>query len=128
MIDDSIHNNEISGWFGYKGVTTMQVPAIKEPFKKLFNKIKPKRVLEIETSSGGLTLLLRDILDDLGLDKCDLRTYDTNPDHDRSVLLNSNLNYDFRLKNIFNTSYSDLCDINGQEAIDYITEDGPIIV
>lgn len=118
----------ISGWFGYKGVTTMQIPAINVPFKELFNTIKPHRVLEIGTSSGGLTLMLRDILDDLGLTDCDFRSYDTNPDHDRTILLNSNLNYDFRLKNLFNQPYSDLCDVNGQEVIDYIAEEGPIIV
>ena len=119
---------DISGWFGYKGATTMQIPAIKEPFRELFNTIKPRRVLEIGTSSGGLTLILRDILDDIGLKECDLRTYDVNPDHDRTILLNSNLNYDFRLKNLFNQPYSDLCDINGQEVIEYIAKDGPIVV
>tara|TARA_R110001592_G_scaffold122675_1_gene329663 strand:- start:518 stop:1153 length:636 start_codon:yes stop_codon:yes gene_type:complete len=128
MIVEEINNNDISGWFGYKGVTTMQVPAINVPFKKLFNTIKPKRVLEIGTSSGGLTLMLRDILDDLELTECDFRTYDTNPDHDRTILFNSNLNYDFRLKNLFNQPYSDLCEKNGQEVIDYINEDGPIVI
>lgn len=119
---------EINGWFGYKGATTMQLPAIEVPFKKLFNTIKPHRVLEIGTSCGGLTLMLRDILDNLGLTECDLRTYDVNPDHDRTILFNSNLNYDFRLKNLFNQPYSDLCEVNGQEVIDYINEDGPIII
>lgn len=121
-------NKEISGWFGYKGATTMQLPGIEIPFKKLFNTINPHRVLEIGTSCGGLTLMLRDILDNLGLTECDLRTYDVNPDHDRTILFNSNLNYDFRLKNLFNQPYSDLCDVNGQEVIDYIAEEGPIIV
>ena len=128
MIEKDNKIPEIKGWFGYKGVTTMQLPDIHTPFKELFNTIKPQRVLEIGTSSGGLTLMLRDILDDLGLTDCDLRSYDTNPDHDRTILFNSNLNYDFRLKNLFNQPYSDLCDINGQEVIDYIAEEGPIIV
>jgi predicted O-methyltransferase YrrM len=121
-------SNKIHGWFNYHGVAVMQHPSIKEPFKELFQTIQPRRVLEIGTSYGGFTLLLRHILDEIGLGECDLRTYDISPDHDRTILLNSNLNYDLRIRELFNHTYSDLNDTHGQEVIDYISQDGPTIV
>ena len=68
----------ITGFFIYRNLTTMQHTSIEEKFTKLITEIKPVKVLEIGTSSGGLTLLLRDILDNNGLESTRLVSYDVN--------------------------------------------------
>ena len=68
--------SNISGWYPYKGTTTLQHANIATPLKALFNAVKPSQVLEIGTSYGGLTLLIRDLLDEVGLEQSDFRSYD----------------------------------------------------
>ena len=113
----------ITGYFVYKGLTIMQHNDITLQFEKLILEIKPKRILEIGTSSGGLTLLLRDLLDNNGFENTELRTYDIN---DPQYLYQHNKNIDIRVKNIFNHQYDEL--IEKEEIIDFITQDGPTIV
>jgi cephalosporin hydroxylase len=123
--------NEVRGWFNYEGITTMQHSDVLKPLEILINDIQPKRLLEIGTASGGLTLILRDILDKLQFNECTLRTYDINPDFDRCILqdnIANGKNIDFRLKNLFNHPYSDLDPANEQEVKDYIKTEGPTIV
>ena len=62
----------INPYFKYKGFLISQHPDIKRYFKKLFDEVKPNRVLEIGTLYGGLTLILRELFDGR------LRTYDIN--------------------------------------------------
>jgi cephalosporin hydroxylase len=113
----------ITGYFVYKGLTIMQHKDITLQFEKLILEIKPKRILEIGTSSGGLTLLLRDLLDNNGFENTELRKYDIN---DPQYLYQHNKNIDIRVKNIFNHQYDEL--IEKEEIIDFITQDGPTIV
>jgi len=122
---------DITGFFGYKNITTMQHNKVFEPLKLLFSQIKPNQILELGTASGGLTLILRDILDELQFSECLLRTYDINPDRD-TIILEENIqngkNIDCRVKNIFNQQYSDLDSNYEQEIKDYINAAGPTIV
>jgi hypothetical protein len=113
----------ITGYFVYKGLTIMQHKDITLQFEKLILEIKPKRILEIGTSSGGLTLLLRDLLDNNGFENTELRTYDIN---DPQYLYQHNKNIDIRVKNIFNHQYDEL--MEKEEIIDFIIQDGPTIV
>jgi hypothetical protein len=101
----------------------MQHKDITLQFEKLILEIKPKRILEIGTSSGGLTLLLRDLLDNNGFENTELRTYDIN---DPQYLYQHNKNIDIRVKNIFNHQYDEL--MEKEEIINFITQDGPTIV
>ena len=55
---------DVTGWYPYKGTTTLQHEDIATHLKVLFKTIKPSQVLEIGTSYGGLTLLVRDLLDE----------------------------------------------------------------
>jgi cephalosporin hydroxylase len=66
----------ISGHFIYNNLSISQHQNVIEPFSNMISKIKPERVLEIGTSQGGLTLMIRDILDQYGLYQTDLTTYD----------------------------------------------------
>jgi cephalosporin hydroxylase len=116
----------ISGHFVYKGLTIMQHPNIESTFENLLSELKPSKVLEIGTSSGGLTLMIRDILDRIGLESTKLVTYDVyDPQYLRHHVENG-AKIDIRVENKFNHQYSDL--ENGQEIIDFISSEGTTLV
>tara|TARA_R110000744_G_scaffold264005_1_gene378255 strand:- start:122 stop:727 length:606 start_codon:yes stop_codon:yes gene_type:complete len=116
----------ITGFFNYRNLTTMQHTLIKEKFLKLLTELKPVKIIEIGTSSGGLTLLLRDILDGNGLEKTRLISYDVNePSHLRHYV-NEGSKIELRIENIFNNQYDKL--ENGQEVIDIITSKGTTLI
>jgi cephalosporin hydroxylase len=120
--------SDISGWYPYKGTTTLQHTTIATPLKSLFETIKPAQVLEIGTSYGGLTLLVRDLLDEIGLTDCDFRSYDvmeTNRFHLEEAIKNG-AKVDFRIKNVFNHQYDALVEVD--EMKDYIQQTGPTII
>jgi len=119
----------ISGHFTYHETTIMQHREIGNAFKKLFLETQPTRILEIGTSSGGLTLLLQDLLDELNLQNTEILTYDINPDHSTYWLrerINNGANINFQIKNIFNQAYDAL--INENEPREFIQKMGVTIV
>ena len=121
--------NRITGWFSYEDNICQQHPQIWDKLKILFDDSKPAQVLEVGTSHGGLTLLIRDLLDDINLPLTPLRSYDINPNHNRNKLLQKieeGINIDFRLKNIFNQPYSELAEV--EEVEDYIQRPGTTVV
>lgn len=69
---------QISGFTVYKGIMLQQHEDYQIPFTKLLESTKPKRILEIGTGAGGLTLFLRDKLNELGLKETFLKSYDVN--------------------------------------------------
>jgi len=101
---------EVRGHYVYKNLTISQHTSVPKSFEILIKKIKPKQVLEIGTSFGGLTLLIRDLLDKNGLTETKLITYDV---YD-PVYLRENVskgsNIDIRVKNVFNHQYNELID------------------
>ena len=120
--------NTITGWHPYKGTTTLQHEDIATHLKVLFKTIKPSQVLEIGTSYGGLTLLVRDLLDEVGLTECDFRSYDvmeTNRFHLEEAI-NNGAKIDFRIKNVFNHQYDALTEVD--EIKNYIKQSGPTII
>lgn len=119
----------ITGWHPYKGATTHQHQDILEKLRSLFNEIRPVQVLEIGTANGGLTTLIRDVLNELGLNNTSLRTYDINPNHSRYEMnkrIEEGDNIDFRLKNIFNHPYDALVEVD--EVSEYIQREGATVV
>jgi hypothetical protein len=75
-------------------------------FDKLIKQIKPKRILEIGTADGGLTLMLKDLLNDNGLNNSIIRTYDI---LEQTNLKNKNVDgIEIITKSPFNYPYSDL--------------------
>lgn len=118
----------ITGWHAYKGTTILQHSDISEKLKNLFTEIKPARVLEIGTSYGGLTLLVRDLLDEVELVNSDFRSYDvmeTNRYHLEEAI-NNGAKIDLRIKNVFNHQYDDLIEVD--EIQSYIQQPGTTIV
>lgn len=118
--------SDIKGNFSYKGLTIMQHPDVEMVFETLLVDLRPKKVLEIGTSSGGLSLLIRDILDEVGLSDTSVVTYDiVDPRYLRYHVENGS-KIDIKVKNIFNHQYSNL--ENGQEVIDYMISEGTTLV
>lgn len=117
---------EITGFFSYKGLTIMQHESIKEKFTNLINKIKPSKVLEIGTASGGLTLLIRDILDSNGFQGTKLLTYDVyDPNYLRYHVENGS-KIDIRVETIFDNRYEEF--ENATEAINFVESEGVTLV
>lgn len=120
--------NTITGWHSYKGTTILQHEDITIHLKTLFQKIKPSQVLEIGTSYGGLTLLIRDLLDETGLIESDFRSYDvmeTNRFHLEEAIKNGS-KIDFKIKNVFNHMYDELLEV--EEIQSFIQRSGPTII
>lgn len=119
---------EIKGWFSYKGITTLQHENIEAPFRKLFEETRPSQLLEIGTSYGGLTVFLRDLLDDVGLEHSILRSYDI-LDMDRSFLydsVNNKSRMEIYSKNLFDNMYFNLYEV--EEATEFIQRNGVTVV
>ena len=97
---------EICGHFVYKHLAISQVPNIQTFFEYVLTKIEPKRILEIGTFAGGLTLMLRDILDKLNLAEATITTYDI---HDQSLLkaVIENSKIEVKTENLFCNNYKE---------------------
>lgn len=119
---------DIKGWHSYKETTTLQCDEVDDRFRNLFSTINPSQVLEIGTSYGGLTLLIRDLLDEVGLTNSDFRSYDI-METNRFWLedaISKGAKIDLRIKNIFNNMYSDLAE--EEEIRSFIQQPGPTVV
>jgi len=98
-------NPDIIGATSYSGLTAMQVDNFKDVFEKFLKDIRPARILEIGTSSGGLTMALNDIMMSLEI-PYDIRTYDVNDQLWFWRLENDGI--DVRIENLFTPDYLNL--------------------
>jgi len=106
--------------FPYKKFRTLQHDKIEDALIKLFTSIYPRRVIEIGTAEGGLTLLIRSILDKIGLKDSQLTTYDILYEVELAYFIKMNdLNISYKIADIF-----DKLDELGK----LIQEDGPTVV
>jgi hypothetical protein len=96
----------VKGHFIYENLIISQHESVGSVFDKLIKQIKPKRILEIGTADGGLTLMLKDLLNDNGLNNSVIRTYDI---LEQTNLKNKNVDgIEIITKSPFNYPYSDL--------------------
>jgi len=114
----------VKGHFVYKDLIISQHPNVGLPFNKLISEVNPKRILEIGTANGGLTLLLRDLLNSNGLFDSTIRTYDI---LEQTNLKSKNVDgIEILTKSPFNYQYDGL---NDPESIKkYIQQEGLTIV
>lgn len=68
----------VTGFTTYKGMMLQQHEDYQIHFTNLLETLKPKRILEIGTGAGGLTLFLRYKLNELGLNDTIIKTFDIN--------------------------------------------------
>jgi hypothetical protein len=112
----------------YKGLSIEQNPNIIDVFNTLISEYKPSRILEIGTFHGGLTFIVRDLLDLNNLHNSDVLTYDVNlPSFVTQVLDDKKIT--IKVKNLFSDTYLDFKSIDSrQELFDFINQDGRTIV
>jgi len=129
--DDYFNSNLSNGnitHLTYKNLSVEQNPNIIYSFNKLINYLKPRRVLEIGTFAGGLTLLIRDILDYNELYNSDVITYDVvTPNY----LINqiSEIKIISKTKNLFSDNYEDFQDETSKnEIFNLIQKEGVTLV
>lgn len=118
----------VEGGFAYGHLFISQHRDSPKIFREFLEIARPSRILEIGTFHGGLTLLLRDILDEIGLVNSIIRTYDI---HEQEFLkpLVVDRKVEVFTKNLFNNTYSDWYNESSkQEIYDYINEDDITIV
>lgn len=118
----------VNGGFAYGHLFISQHKDVEKVFSLYLNELRPSRILEIGTFHGGLTLMLRDIMDNIGLSNNPIVTYDVNNQEflrplvfDRNVIIYT--------KNLFNDSYSDFVNDNSRNEIEsFISQDGVTLV
>ena len=125
MTEDKLFTGK--GSFVYGSLTISQHPNIQTILTKLLQNVEPMQILEIGTMHGGLTLLIRNILDSLGLTNTLLKTYDI---HEQKFLKPLNIpNIDIITKNMFSHDYRNFAsETTKQELQDYINRHGTTIV
>jgi cephalosporin hydroxylase len=114
----------IEGGFAYGYLFMSQHPDTPKVFKEFLSQTKPARILEIGTFHGGLTLCLRDIMDELGLQNNPILTYDI---HDQEFLkpLVKDRNVDVRTKNLFDYDNNTFINEEAKYEIEsFIQQDG----
>lgn len=118
----------VAGGYAYGYLFISQNTFAEEMFTKLLNQIRPSRILEIGTFHGGLTLMLRDIMDKLQLENSPIWTYDINDQEFLKPLVN-NRNIKVITKNLFNETYSNFINDNAKEEIEsFVQQDGISLV
>lgn len=118
----------VEGGFAYGYLFISQHRDSPKVFSELLELVRPARILEIGTFHGGLTLLLRDILDEIGLVDNIIRTYDI---HEQEFLkpLVIDRKVEVVTKNLFNNDYSDWNTDDDKNEIDsLIRQDGVSLV
>lgn len=118
----------VKGWFTYRDTTIHQHDDVGSVFRQLIRAVRPAQILEIGTSSGGLTLLVRDLLDEEGLATSVLRSYDI-LDCDRPALFDAILSgarIEFAVKNLFSHAYDEL--VEDEEVRELIQRPGTTMV
>ena len=122
--------DKVIGFHAYKHATILQHNDIQSKLRNLFSQKTPSQVLEIGTAAGGLSLMIRDILDENGLVNSQFRTYDVydikRPE--LTSIIEAGAIVDLRIKNVFNHAYSDLLDECVEEIQSFIQQEGTTIV
>lgn len=118
----------VEGGFTYGYLFMSQHRDAPKVFKEFLSVVRPSRILEIGTFHGGLTLLLRDILDELNLQDSTIRTYDINEQEFLKPLVKER-NVEVYTQNLFNNDYTDWVDkVAKEEVYSFINYPGTTII
>jgi hypothetical protein len=118
----------VNGGFAYGYLFMSQHENTPQVFLELLEIIRPSRILEIGTFHGGLTLMLRDTLDSLGLSGSVIRTYDINDQEFLKPLVKDKL-VEVYTKNVFDKEYKNFADYHAEKEITkFIQQDGCTLV
>jgi cephalosporin hydroxylase len=117
------------GSFIYKNRIVQQHKNVQDSVKKLLTNVKPARVIEIGTSHGGFTILLRDTLNELDMEHVPLHTFDIQQRVKDASELNDEKNIIFEIRNIFEYTKAGTVYVLACEKVKrYIQEPGPTVI
>lgn len=87
-------------------LTMQQKPEVSDAFEKLLRQIKPKQIVEIGTAGGGTTLSIRETLDELGLEKTNIKSFEVKEHKWFPEMRKRNI--EIIIENIFSHSYKEI--------------------
>lgn len=118
----------VNGGFAYGYLFMSQHQNTPNVFAEFLADLKPSRILEIGTFHGGLTLLLRDIMDNIGLQDNTILTYDVDEQEFLKPLVKDR-NVDVRTKNLFDYNNNSFINNEAKEELQsFIQSDGISLV
>lgn len=115
---------DVTGHTSYKGLTAQQHNDAFDVFKTFLTEIKPKRVLEIGTAGGGLTLFIRHTLNEIGLQDTPIKSFDVIECQWYNDIRKENV--EINIENIFDHSYLNL--EKPEKIVPFIQEEGTTLV
>jgi predicted O-methyltransferase YrrM len=104
----------------YKNIRLQQNEYFYKNISKIFDIIKPKRIIEIGTSFGGTTLLMSDTLKELGLNDTLIKSFDIRKSKHFDEIQNDNIEY--CLEQIFDYKNNSL--VKPEEIVDFLSDEG----
>jgi predicted O-methyltransferase YrrM len=116
------HINDELTRAGYKGNLLQQREEVKDVFKTLFSNFKPKRIIEVGTGGGGLTMYIRDETKDYA----DVYSFDILETHYHVNVRNAGIN--FFVKNIFKEEVKNWNKYEVKEEWEYLFDISPKLV
>jgi spore coat polysaccharide biosynthesis protein SpsF (cytidylyltransferase family) len=118
----------VNGGFAYKDLFISQHPNVCNIFQSFLNNNNPSQILEIGTMHGGLTLMIKDILDNIGLSSTSIKTYDIeNQEFLKPLVIGTNT--EVITENLFDHYYRYFRDEQTKNKItQYIQQEGLTIV
>lgn len=100
----------------YDGISMEQNPYSLFSFEKLFRDYEPELVLEIGTFHGGLTLMIRDLLDEINLSNTKVISYDVRePNFLYEKIVGKDVT--INVKNLFSSNYQNFESIESENEI-----------
>lgn len=99
-------NTEITGSTYYNGYIAQQHQDAFKVFTDFLSEIKPSRILEIGTANGGFILFVRETMNKIGLESCEIISYDVYERPWYNELRNKNIQ--IRIENLFDSEYINL--------------------
>jgi cephalosporin hydroxylase len=89
-----------------ENLTAQQRPYAFEAFEKLLKEIRPARVLEIGTAGGGTIQYIREVLNDIGLESSEIKSFEIKEHKWFAKMRTTNI--EIIIENIFDKSYKKL--------------------
>ena len=121
-----MEKKEVTGFCTYKGIMLQQHENFSEVFIGFLKNIRPSRILEIGTGAGGLTLFLRETLNEIGLQDSKIKSFDVNPMDSVHTEINEMENIEILKDNLFGDNNYTLTRYDLIE--DFIKSDGVTLV
>lgn len=117
----------VNGGFAYGYLHIAQNPNVENVFKEILGHLRPTKVLEIGTMHGGLTLMVRDLLDSIDCKDSIIRTYDIYEQEFLKPLVDNRV--EVIRANIFEENYSNFKNsMSKREISDFIKSGKPTLV